>query len=355
MFLLLFAVMAVLSAWVTWRNHPMFSARATLRFLLAVGLMLGAVVAAIVAATQFSMHHPGGPAYLVIGGTVLLGTMAMIWVVIAVSTPKYAPLPDGAKLLFVHRRKVWIWGRRWLVALLVMGVLTVVLPGAARIMVGVVGGLLVFLGMVLLFTGYVSARQMDLWLSAVEAQPWVQWRYTAEVWQRWSEAEATRTSASPKFLWRRDWKKFVWPMVAIIVGVAVFSPGSWLFRGLYVAGIATLLAGLIAASQRGDRSAQQRLRSQLASAEPVAYFGAEGVFADGVFTPWMTTGVYLLAAWVDRGAPASLRMRFEKLVAGGTATTTEVAVPLPGSSDGDLATLQQRLREVCPKARVDLV
>jgi hypothetical protein len=122
-----------------------------------------------------------------------------------------------------------------------------------------------------------------------------------------------------------------------------------------VAGIATLLAGLIAASQRGDRSAPQRLRSQLASAEPVAIFGAQGVFADGVFTPWMTSGIYLLQAWVDRNAPASLRMRFEKLVAGGAATTSDVALPLPEAREADLATLQQRLREACPKARVDLV
>jgi hypothetical protein len=120
-------------------------------------------------------------------------------------------------------------------------------------------------------------------------------------------------------------------------------------------GIAALLAGVIAASQRGDRSAPQRLRSQLASAEPVAYFGAEGVFADGAFTPWMTAGVYLLSAWVDRNAPASLRMRFEKLVAGGPATTADVAVPLPEASEGDLATLKKRLLEVCPKATVELV
>jgi hypothetical protein len=353
MFILLFAVLSVLSAWVSWRNHPMFSARATLRFLLSVGLMLGAAGAAIVAATQFSLRHPGAPGFAALGGTVLLGTLAMIWV-IAVSTPKYAPLPVTVKVLTLHRKKVWRWAKRYAATVLAMAVLDLLFRGTAQNIVGAVGGLFVFLGLVLLFTGYVSAHQMDRWLSAVEDNPWLHWSFTAAQWQRWTEAEAAHAPGTPRFLWRRDWRKFAWPVASIAVGVAVFSPGPWLYRGLYVAGVAALLAGLIAASQKSDRDAPRRLRAQLAGAEPEAYFGQEGVFADGVFTPWLTSGVYLQAAWVDRTAPASLRMRFEKLTAGGPASTADVSVPLPERGEGDLATLQRRLREACPKARVEL-
>ena len=146
---------------------------------------------------------------------------------------------------------------------------------------------------------------MDRWLSAVEDAPWVRWSYTAEQWRRWVDVEVERTSSVPTFQWGRNWYKFVLPVVGIAVGVAIFSPGSWLFKGMYVAGITALLVVMIVAGQRSDRSRPQRVRAQLIQAEPEVCFGQEGVFADGVFTPWLTSGVYLLGAWLDERPPRS--------------------------------------------------
>jgi len=360
MYMLGFALMAVVSGWVAWRNNPMFSVRSTLRFLLAVGLMLAVVIGVMIQVSQYSVTHPGPPAYVGLGATILLGTIAMIWVVIVVSTPKSAPLPQTAKMLTPNRRKVWRWGRRFTWTVLALAVVELVLRGTAQIIVGVFGGMFVFVGIVLLFTSYVSARQMDRWLSAVEDSPWVHWSYTAEQWQRWIDVEVGRTSSTPAFQWGRNWYKFLLPVVGIAAGVAIFSPGSWLFKGLYVGGVTALLVVMIVAGQRSDRNKPQRVRSQLAGAEPEVYFGQEGVFADGVFTPWLTSGVYLLGAWLDERPPRSLVMRFEKIVpgaTGGQATTQDISVPLPeaASAAGDLARLQQELTARCSKADVRIV
>ena len=358
MYLMGFCLLAVVSGWVAWRNNPMFSVRSTLRFLLAVGLVLAAFIGVMVEVSQYVVAHPGPVAYVALGATVVLGTIAFIWVIIVASTPKSAPLPKTAKMLDPNRKKVWMWGKRFLWTVLALAVLGAVLRGTAQILVGTFGGLFVFLGVVLVFTGYVAARQADRWLSAVEDHPWVRWSYSAEVWQRWVDVEVQRTSSALTFQWGRNWYKFALPVVGIAAGVAFFSPGSWLFKGLYVAGVTALLVVMIFAGQRSDRNRPQRVRAQLMKAPAEVCFGQEGVFADGVFTPWLTSGVYLLGAWLDDGPPRSLVLDFEKVMVGNTGsqpTTQDIRVPLPENAGQDLARLQQELTARCPKADVRIV
>jgi hypothetical protein len=360
MYMIPFCLMAVLSAWVAWRNNPLFSARSTIRFLLTVGLMLAVVIAAIFKAADYSTEHQGPVGFTLIGAVILFGTIAMIWVVIAVSTPKSAPLPASANILHVHRAKLWVWGKRYVWTVLALLLLELVLPETPQIIVGTIGGLFVFLGIVLLFTAYISARQMDHWLSAVEANPWVHWQYSADQWKQWTEVEVARTSAVPTFLWRRDWHKFLWPILAIGIGVGIFSPGSRLERGLYITGIATLLLLLLLLAQRSDKQAPQRVRTLLLKATPEVYFGQEGLFCDGIFTPWLTSGIYLLAASLDERTPRSLVLHFAKIVPGATGgqpSTVDFSVPLPGGNNvsSDLTRLQQELNATCPTATVNLV
>jgi hypothetical protein len=359
MFMVLFMLLTVVSAWVAWRNNPMFSARSTLRFLLAVGLMLTVVIGVIIKTAEYSTGHPGVPAFLMLGAGIVFGAIAMIWVVVVVSTPPTAPLPASVNVLNVYRKKLWVWVKRYSVFVLVLGLLEIALPEIPRIIVGTVGGIFAFLGIVLIFTGYLSARQMDRWLSAVEANPWAHWQYSDDQWKQWTEVEVARTPAVPTFVWRRDWHKMVWLILTIAISVGLFSPGPLFDRALYVAGIAALLFLFLVLGQRSDRDAPQRVRALLSKATPEVYFGEEGLFCDGIFTPWLSSGIYLLAASLDERAPRSLSLQFQKIVPGGTGnqpTIVTFSMPLPSgkNSSTDLARLQQRLTAKCPTATVNL-
>jgi hypothetical protein len=355
MYMLGFCLLAVVSGWVAWRNNPMFSVRSTLRFILAVGLMLTVVIGALIQAVRFTQHHSPTAGFSMMGAVVLLGTIAMIWVVILVSTPKSVPLPASVKMLDQYRRKVSMWAKRMAWVVLAWALLTAVLPTVPRIIVGSIGGIFVFLGIVLWFTAYLNARQMDGWLSAIEAQPWVHWKYSADQWMQWTDVEVARTSSQPTFQWRRDGHKLLWPILGTAGSVMIFVPGPWLIRGLYAVGIAAFILLLCLLGRKVDKNAPRRVFSTLTKAEPEAYFGQDGVFADGEFTPWLTVGVYLLDARLDERPPRSLVMQFSKTV-GNQETTVDLSLPLPPEErvTGDLAKLQQELSARCPTATVRL-
>ena len=359
MYMVPFFLMAILSAWVAWRNNPMFSARSTLRFFLAVGLMLAVVIAVMFQAANYSTQHQGPVGFTLLGAAIIFGAVAMIWVVMVVSTPKSAPLPASVNIVHVYRKKLRVWIKRYLCFVVVLGLLEVVLPQIPQIIVGTIGGVFALLGLVMLFAGYLSARQMDRWLSAVEANPWVHWQYSAEQWKQWTEVEVARTSAVPTFLWRRDWHKLAWPILVVAIGVGIFAPGSALWKTLYVAAVTALLLLLAVVSQRSDKQAPQRVRSLLIKAPPEVYFGQEGLYCDGLFTPWLSTGVYLLRASLDERAPRSLVLHFQKIVvgaAGNQPATADFSVPLPNTNNlsSDLARLQHELSAKCPTATVEI-
>jgi hypothetical protein len=355
----MFALMGVVSGWVAWRRSPLFSTRSTLRFLLVLALLLSAVIGAIIAAVDFSETQSVAVGMTAVGSVIVLGTIAMIWVIVVVSTPKSVALPASVKMLSPFRRRVFTWVKRVVCGVLVWAALLAVVPGIWQSIIAVIGGLFVFLAFVLCFTAYLSARQMDRWLSAVEADPWVHWSYSPGQWQQWTDAEVARTPVVHQFVWGRDWHKLAWPVLAIAIGAVFLWPGPWIDRALYVAGITTLLVAVLLSSQRGDAHAPQRLRSTLMKADPEAYFGQDGVFAYGVFTPWLTIGVYLVSASIDDRAPPSLVLRFEKATlapAVSQSTTVDVIVPLADTPTvaADLTRLQEKLAARCPAARVTI-
>jgi hypothetical protein len=355
MYMLGFCLLAVVSGWIAWRNNPMFSARSTLRFILAAGLMLTVVIGMIIQVVRFGQHHSQTAAFSMMGAVVLFGTIAMIWVIVLISTPKSAPLPASVKMLYLHRRKVSMWAKRISWVVLAWALLMFALPRTPRIILGSIGGLFVFFGIVLWFTAYLTARQMDRWLSAIEAQPWVHWTYSADQWKEWTNMEVARTSTASTFQWRRDGHKLAWPILGVAVGVAIFSHGSWLYKSLSVAAIIIMLVSLIILGRNTDKNAPTKVRSQLVQVKPEAYFGQEGVFANGEFTPWITGGIYLLGAWMDERQPRSLVMQFCKMASNQT-TTVDLSLPLPPGErvTSDLAKLQRELSARCPTATVRL-
>lgn len=352
MYLAVFALFSVVGAWVAWRSNPLYSNRETLRFVSIVGLAVAAVIGAIAAAVDLTADRSATVAMGTLFGVCLVCTIALIWVIVKVSTPATAALPAAAKLVDVHQAKLYPWARRFGWMLVGLTILVVSLPPDGKLVVYALGGAGVFIGIVCLFAGYIAARGLDRSLTAVELHPWVHWRYTPEQWEEWTDVQVARTLAAPQ--WRRDWKRLAIPLVAVAAGVFAFDPGTWPLKAVYVAACWGTIAGVIALANRDGETAPRRVRRRLMNAAPEAYFGAGGVFAGGVYTQWQTFGDYLLEGAVDERRPRSLVFRFEHIVPGASGTSTEVrrSVLIPADADGDIARLKTALSAECPSARI---
>ena len=362
MYMVLMALLAVGGGWVAWRKNPLFSVRSTLRFILTAAAMLAAFIFAELAAIKYTAHFSEAVQLGAIFGVVGVGTIAMIGGIIKLSLPKGEPLPPSAKMVNIFRKRTHIWAKRLACFLLTFAVLVLVLRGAPQIVVGTIGGLFAFLGIVMLFAAWLTAKKTDRWLSAVEADPWAHWTYTPEQWRQWTEIEVQRAApvSAQMFQWRRDWKKVV-PTFAVMIFVPplFFPECSWTER-LVIMGVSTsLLVVGVALGNCSKVNAPASLRKKLVKANPEVYFGQDGLFADGEFTPWLTAGVYLHSAFRDEREPRSIMLQFHKIIAGSgsmTTVTTNVNLPLPQSNtvEADLARLQRELSAKCTQAAVAL-
>jgi hypothetical protein len=234
-------------------------------------------------------------------------------------------------------------------------------PGPAGIIALTLGGFTLFLAVILLPVAYVNLRGLDQSLTAVELAPWVHWNYTPEQWQPWCSVQAERLRATPPtFTLQRDWRRFVLPLGLVIAGVAIFAPGSWLFKVSYLVLVCAAIITVAILSGRGGAHTADKLHAKLLAAQPDAYFGRDGIFADGVFTPWLNVSIYLVSAAIDERHPRSLLFSFEKIVPNPYGPTQPlsihqaVLIPANASHSEDLARLQRELTARCPKAQITL-
>jgi hypothetical protein len=356
------ALFSMVGAWLAWRRNPLYSAAATLRMMVVIGLSIAALILAIIAATHFSMNRSEPVAVATILGVVILGTLAMVFIVQKVTTPKDArlttALPAGTKILHVHRRKVYKWLKGLAIFLAACGALAWIIPGDAKFAVYAIGGMGLLVAVMLLPVWYFTARSFDRSLTALEIDPWLHWQYPAAQWRQWTEAQVARTQAKPPtFVLRRDWKKLAWPFGLIAAGVIAFSPGSLLERILYVLFCCGAIAALAWLGAWSERRAPTRMRATLEAA-PEVYFGHDGVFCNGVYSPWLGIDAYLTAASVDERPPRSIVLAFEKVVVSpytaNQITRSELGVLIPDGAETDMARLQRELSARCPKARIAL-
>ena len=357
----LIALLGALSTLVILSKSPAFSTRSLLQFFAVLTGMVGAFVLAILATLKYTERFSQSVQLAAIFGVVGIGTVVMITVAIEASLPQAAPLPASAQQLNVFRKRTYVWARRLAYALLALALLMLILRGAPRAVVGTLGGLFGFMGIVMVFGLWLTARRTDRWLSAVVAEPWVHWIYTPEQWRRWTEVAVQRQGPEPDgaFHWSRDWKVAASIAIPIIGALLFFIDASWTMR-LTIAGIfvLTMTVGLVLAG-RGKAKPSLTLRRKLTPTDLDVYFGPDGLFALGQFTPWLTVGVYLQAACLDEREPRSLTLRFEQVVSGyGTAhlVPKNFSLPLPECNgvENDLARLQKELSARCRKAAVAL-
>lgn len=294
---------------------------------------------------------------------IVFDALSLIFIIQAVATPTAArltvALPPSAKLVHTHRRKVYKLAKFFAILLAVCSILAILIPGDAKYGVLAIGGIALLLAVVLLPVAYVTARNFDRSLTALEINPWVHWQYSPAQWKHWTEVQVERLQATPPtFILKRDWRKLAWPCAIVAAGVFIFAPGSWLFRTLYVLFICGLLFALAEPSTRDFKRAPERLRATCLEAAPEVYFGHDGVFCDGVYTTWLSINVYLTSASIDEREPRSLVFRFDKIVpnpyAGNPIIPIQQSVLLPPDAESDIASLRQELTARCPKARIQL-
>jgi hypothetical protein len=359
----LFALISAVGAWAAWRRNPLYSTRSTLRSAAYVLLAIAAVIGLVVGAVNLVINRSPVVAGVTLGVVIIFGTLALIFIIQSVSTPKEAKLatelPPTAKLVHVHRQKVYQWAKVFAISVVILGVLAIALPGNGPYVIYAVGSVVLLLGLVMLPVGYLNAMKFDRSLTALMCDPWVHWQYSAEEWKQWTEVQAARVKATPsKFILKRDWRKVVWPFSFIVLGVFIFSPGTWLLKTLYILGCYGLILPLMAVGARDSRRAPETLRAALLKANPEAYFGRDGLYCNGIYTTWVGISVYLTSAAVDHNPPRSLYFRFEKYIPnpyGGSPTLSiDQIVPIPAGGESDIARLQQELTSRCPKAQIAL-
>jgi hypothetical protein len=360
---LVFAIFLMLGAWTAWRRNPMYSARSTLRAAVIILLAIAGLIALIVATVNFTINRSPVVAGGALAAVIIVGALSMIFLIQAVTVPresKPAALPHSVKLVTTNRRKIYTWLK---VFAILIGVFALggLIPGAARYISLTLGGFTLLLAIILLPVLYVTSRGFDQSLTELELNPWVHWLYTAEQWTAWSDIQADRAAATPPtFLLRRDWRRLAWPLIAIVIGVYFFVPGPWLWKTAYILFICAAIVSIAALGGRSASSTSEKLRAKLLAASPEAWFGRDGVFCDGVFTPWLNVSTYLLAAEIDQRQPRSLLFRFERSVPNPYGPTQaipihqSVLIPASANSNADLIRLQHELTARCPKASIAL-
>jgi hypothetical protein len=353
----------MLGAWSAWRRNPLYSTRSTLRAAVVILLAVAGVICLIAGTVRLTEH--GSIAVMATSLTlaIIVGTLGLIFFIQAATVPKEskpASLPHSVKLVTDNRRHVYKWLKVFAVLVAIFG-LGGLLQGAARYISLTLGGLTLFLAIILLPVLYVTNRAADQSLTAVELDPWVHWRYTSDQWQQWSAVQADRLRATPpSFVLVRDWHRFLFPFAIIIGGVALFVPGSWLFKVIYLALVCAAILLVAALAGRGGAHSADKLHARLLQAAPEAWFGRDGVFADGVFSPWLNPSTYLVSATIDPRQPRSLLLNFERNIPNPYGPTQPmpihqaVLIPTESASSQDLTRLQQELTTRCPKAQIAL-
>ncbi|MGA3162202.1 MAG: hypothetical protein ABSC77_13395 [Terracidiphilus sp.] len=83
------------------------------------------------------------------------------------------------------------------------------------------------------------------------------------------------------------------------------------------------------------------------------WLGPDGLLCEDAYAPWLSSGNYLTDARIETSPHLSLLLIFQKAFGARTAAIM-TRVPIPEGGKSDLETLEGKLREQCPKARIEL-
>jgi hypothetical protein len=358
--LLIFCFLTIAGAFTAWRRSPLYSLKITFKligaFLLIVAVVAGATYVLVNGAMLTSPTR--SPIVEAIAGFVALLTLACASsiLIVRITDKHVAQLPPSARLVSFNRHKItrWIW--RLTVFLLINTAACLVLPSSWKWLPAALGSFVLFVCGPMLSIGYMMARRNDRGMSAVIANPWAHWQYTPQQWAEWAKNQRAWEEAQ-EGPW--SWKGvslFVLLCVGLFALGALFTGASLRENEIIVGGLTGFLLVLVALAYWFKRTNFDRRYRRLLAAQPETWFGDEGLFANGAYTPWILSGRYLLKATaainlVD--APPHLTLIFESFN-GSSSTQITQRVLIPDGHITDLPMLQQKLSAHCPTASVHL-
>jgi hypothetical protein len=365
---LLFAVLTVAGSWYAWRNNPMYSRRRTLYYLLAIGLSIAAAICVFIAIIHFTENRSKEIQMTAVFTAVFFVTIALIWIIVTVTNPKIQAIPKGTRLATFHRRRLIPWLKRALWTLAILAVVAIV-PWSGtgfnwiQFVALFIGAWVLGLGGIMLAVGYIAGRNLDRALTAVEANAWIHWSYTPAEWSSWIDIQVARCQAAVKPANPRKQIRVTLGIAALILVSCFFAFKDARGLGLGVAlGMCGILAAIFLLAARSDKAAPARMRRKLSSAEPAVWIAPDGLYANGEYNPWLSTGIFLLEAALDTGSPRSLLFNFEKIQPAAGAPSISIAsqavlIPSnvdPSLLDQQLATLQRELSAIAKTAKVHI-
>ena len=319
-------------------------------FLLTVVVVMGASHAIVNGTIGDSRVVQGIAGFLAI---VVLGSGSSI-LVVRITDAHVARLPSSAVLVSFNRHKVhrWIW--RLMVFVLINAAAALTLPPYWQWLPIGLGGFMFLLCSPMLSVGYMMARRNDRAMSAVVADPWVHWQYTPEKWVQWAENQRDWEEAQEK---QWNWKGislFVLFCAGVFALGAAFTGESLRENLFIVTGLTCFMILLALLAYWFKRTNFDRRYRRLLHAAPEAWFGEEGLFCNGAFTPWVLSGRYLLEAKAASDFPARVTLVFQSFNGTASVLVTQ-RVPIPDDHVSDLPILQRRLKAHCPTASVHLL
>jgi hypothetical protein len=352
--LLIFCFLAITGAFAGWRKSPLYSVKTTLKlgggFLLIVAVVAGTTYAIVNSSLSRS---PVAEVIASLAAAMALACGASI-LIVRITDAHVAALPPSARLVSFNRHKVYRWIWRLVAFLLINTVASFVLPSDWKWLPEGLAGFVLLLCGPMLSIGYMMARRNDRGMSTVIANPWAHWQYTPEKWAQWAENQRSWEIAQ-EGPW--SWKgvsMFVLLCVGLFTLGALFTGASMQENEIIVGGLSGFVILLVAVAYWFKRTNFDRRYRRLLAAAPETWFGDEGLFCNGAYTPWILSGRYLLKATAAVDQPPRLILIFESFN-GSSSTQITRRIPIPDGHIIDLPMLQEKLNAHCPTASVHLI
>jgi hypothetical protein len=351
--LLIFCFLTIIGAYSAWRSSPLYSLKASLKlacaFVLIVAAVVGASLAIVNGPVSRSPVVQGIAGFLAI---VVLACGASI-LIVRITDAHVAQLPPSARLVSLNRHKVYRWIWRLVVLLLIGTAAALAVPSSWKWLPTALGGFVLLVCGPMLAILYMMARRNDRGMSAVIANPWAHWQYTPEIWAQWAKNQREWEEAQEgPWSWKTSLLLVLFCAGLFVLG-ALVSGGSLQENAIIVGGLTGFVMLLVLVAYWFKRTNFDRRYRRLLAAAPEAWFGDEGLFCNGEYTPWILSGKYLLKATAASDPPARVTLVFQSY-SGTSLVLVAQRVPIPDGHIPDLPLLQRKLSAHCPTASVHL-